>query len=152
VRLLLDEGGAVTVSVVALGEEPATANVHLSTERTFSGDVFLRHKTTRRELYEREYARARVEGLADVIFMNERGEVTEGAISNVFIRRDGKLLTPPLRSGVLPGVFRRHLLETDASVEERVLTLADFEAAESVFLGNSVRGLREVMLVKMGSA
>lgn len=147
VRLLLDEAGEVTVTAVVLGIDGPAAPVRLSAERTFSGDVFLRHKTTRRELYEREYARARTEGFADVIFMNERGEVTEGAISNVFIRREGKLLTPPLGSGVLPGVLRRHLLESDGSVEECVLTLADLAASEAVFLGNSVRGLREVTLV-----
>jgi para-aminobenzoate synthetase/4-amino-4-deoxychorismate lyase len=123
-----------------------TGRVRLSMERTSSADVFLRHKTTRRELYEREYARARADGFDEVIFRNERGEVTEGAISNVFVRRAGKLLTPPLRSGVLPGVFRRHLLESDASAEERVLTVEDLESGDAVFLGNSVRGLREVRL------
>ena len=88
-------------------------HIRLSSERTSSTDVFLRHKTTQRELYESQYAKCRADGFDEVIFLNERDEVTEGAISNIFIRRAGKLLTPPLSSGVLPGVFRRHILETD---------------------------------------
>ena len=148
VRLLLNEAGEVTVAAVKLSVEVSGwGRVRLSMERTSSTDVFLRHKTTRRELYEREYARARAEGFDEVIFLNERGEVTEGAISNVFIRRAGRLLTPPLRCGVLPGVLRRHLLESDASAEECVLTVEDLESAEAVFVGNSVRGLREVRLL-----
>jgi para-aminobenzoate synthetase/4-amino-4-deoxychorismate lyase len=149
VRLLLDGHGKMTVTSAVFAADQTVGRVGLSAERTFSGDVFLRHKTTRRELYEREYVRARADGLDEVIFLNERGEVTEGAISNVFIRQAGKLLTPPLRSGVLPGVFRRHLLETDAGAEERVLTVRDLETADAIFVGNSVRGLREVKLLKV---
>ena len=46
----------------------------------------------------------------DAIFCNTRGEVCEGARSNVYVERDGVLLTPPVSSGLLPGVMRRHLL------------------------------------------
>jgi para-aminobenzoate synthetase/4-amino-4-deoxychorismate lyase len=48
-------------------------------------------------------------GLMDVIFMNERQEVTEGAISNVIIERNGRFVTPPVTCGLLNGVYRRHL-------------------------------------------
>ncbi len=121
-----------------------TARIRLSPERTRSGDVFLRHKTSNRKFYDRQYAAAKASGFDDVIFMNERGEITEGAISNIFIRKAGRLLTPPLASGVLPGVFRRHLLETDTAAKENLLTIEDIETADAVFLGNSVRGLRQV--------
>ena len=57
---------------------------------------------------------------------------------------EGKLFTPPLSSGVLPGVFRRHLLEMDATSEERVLHLQDLESADGIFLCNAVRGMRQV--------
>jgi len=69
--------------------------------------------------------------------------LTEGAISNLFIRTEGQLLTPPVGCGALPGVFRRHLIES-GGCKERILTVRDIEAADGVFLGNSVRGLREV--------
>ncbi len=140
VRLLLDARGSTKITSTKLTEAPG-GRVKVSRERVDSGDVWLRHKTTERGLYDREFVAARAEGFDEVIFLNERGEITEGAISNVFVRVDGKLFTPPLESGVLPGIYRQHLLETGA--EERVLTLADLRGAE-VFLGNSVRGMWRV--------
>jgi para-aminobenzoate synthetase/4-amino-4-deoxychorismate lyase len=144
VRLLLDASSSITLSQVPLANGPAEVVATLSPHRVDSGDLFLRHKTTQRALYEGELARARNDGYDEVLFLNERGELTEGAISTLFIRRGGRLLTPPLSSGMLPGVLRRHILATDPTAEERVLCLDDLYAADSVFLGNSVRGLRKV--------
>jgi para-aminobenzoate synthetase / 4-amino-4-deoxychorismate lyase len=146
IRLLLDASGNTTLSHEHFTEdsESAALSAVLSPTSTNSTDVFLRHKTTNRERYNREYAQARADGFDEVIYINERGEVTEGAISNIFIRQDGKLLTPPLTSGVLPGIYRRHLLETNPAAEERVLTLRDLETAEAVFLCNALRGLRHI--------
>lgn len=154
VRLLLDEAGNLTISHAKYISNAAAqpGHIRLSPERTLSTDVFLRHKTTHRKLYESEYAKCRPDGFDEVIFLNERGEVTEGAISNMFIRRAGKLLTPPLSSGVLPGIFRRYLLETDTASEEGVLTLQDLESAEAIYLCNSLRGLREVKLSSIESS
>jgi para-aminobenzoate synthetase / 4-amino-4-deoxychorismate lyase len=146
VRLLLDSAGKITVTATACAPGQATGYVRLSPERVSSGDVFLRHKTTCRDRYERLYAEASAVGFDDVLFRNERGEMTEGAISNIFILRDGRLFTPPLSSGLLPGIFRRHLLEIDATAEERVLSLQDLESADGVFLCNAVRGMRQVRL------
>ena len=126
--------------------------VTLSPHRTNSADPFLRHKTTNRRLYTDELTRARAEGFDEVLFLNERSELTEGAISNLFIETPaspagaGKFLTPPLTSGVLPGVLRRHLLATLPTIEERVLTLADLQPSNTLWLGNSVRGLRKAIL------
>ena len=75
----------------------------------------------------------------DVVFLNERGEVAEGARSNVFLRRDGVFLTPPLSSGALPGVLRSELLSAGAA-REQVLMPADLENGE-LWMGNAVRGL-----------
>jgi para-aminobenzoate synthetase/4-amino-4-deoxychorismate lyase len=144
VRLLLDSSRCATLASSALGLEPCTVNVKLSSERTSSTDAFLRHKTTQREMYDRQYAEARANGFDEVIFTNEKGEVTEGAISNIFIEQSGKLITPPLTCGVLPGIMRRYLLETRATAEEGVLTIEDLKAADAVFLCNSVRGIRRV--------
>jgi para-aminobenzoate synthetase / 4-amino-4-deoxychorismate lyase len=143
VRLLLNAHGDASVESLPISTEESTIQVQLSKERTSSSNVFLRHKTTRREFYDREFAKARAQGFDEVIFTNERGEATEGTISNLFVEQSGKLLTPPLASGVLPGILRRHLLET-ARAEEQTLTLADLESAEAIFLGNSVRGLRRI--------
>ncbi|HSY36171.1 MAG TPA: aminodeoxychorismate synthase component I [Acidobacteriaceae bacterium] len=132
--------------------DPPTTTVTLSPHRTNSADLFLRHKTTHRNLYNEELTRARAEGFDEVIFLNERNELTEGAISNLFVKKpagpagEGKLLTPPLASGVLPGVMRRHLLETLPHAQEQILTLADLEPPNTLWLCSSVRGLRKANL------
>ena len=106
-----------------------------------SSDVFLYHKTTERQLYDGEWARMHdAYGADEVIFLNERGEVTEGSRTNIFARINGELLTPPLACGVLPGTFRIDVLES-GKAREAILTLDDLANAEEVFLGNSVRGL-----------
>jgi para-aminobenzoate synthetase/4-amino-4-deoxychorismate lyase len=146
VRLLLDPRGKMAITATAYRPDRSTGYVRLSSERTSSDDIFLRHKTTYRDRYERSYTEARADGFDEILFLNERGEVTEGAISNIFIQRGGRLFTPPLSSGVLPGVFRRHVLETNASAEEQVILLQDLESADGVFLCNAVRGIRQVNL------
>jgi para-aminobenzoate synthetase / 4-amino-4-deoxychorismate lyase len=141
IRLLVDLGGNLVVESSELLEQRPMGYVKISPHHTLSTDVFLRHKTTMRKMYDREHAEARADGFDDVLFINEKNEVTEGAISNIFIQRTGKLFTPPLSCGVLPGVFRRHLLATNPATEEKVLRLSDVETADAVFLSNSIRGL-----------
>jgi para-aminobenzoate synthetase/4-amino-4-deoxychorismate lyase len=147
VRLVLGPDGGTTLMSAVLDDEGEDGTVCLAAERVHSGNPLLGFKTTKRELFARLYEEARAAGHVDAILLNERGEVTEATRSNVFVRMGGKLLTPPLGSGLLPGVLRRHLLETEPGAEERVLTPRDLIAAEGVFLGNSVRGLRQVVLV-----
>lgn len=153
IRLLLDSSGNLTVAHENFVPEPesTTISVVLSATPTSSTDIFLRHKTTNRERYNLEYAQARSEDFDEVIFVNERGEVTEGAISNIFIQHAGKLLTPPLSSGALPGIYRLYLLETNPTAEERVLTLQDLEAADAVFLCNALRGMRKVTRLSLAA-
>ncbi len=69
---------------------------------------------------------------------NEQGEATETTIANLVVAQDGRLITPPVASGLLPGVFRRHLLES-GEIAEAVVTLDDLRRAERVFAVNSVR-------------
>jgi len=135
VRLSLDEAGSHQAVAVPLPPNPGHWSWRLSPERTQSKDLLLRHKTSWREIYDREAARA---GTDDVIFRNERDEITEGARSNVFVRRADMLLTPPLECGVLDGCLRAELIERKLAREER-LTVEDLKG--EVFLGNSLRGL-----------
>ena len=116
--------------------ENAIWTVAVAERRFDSTEPLLRHKTTRREIYETELARSNAD---EVLFLNEREEVCEGARANVFLAREGVLLTPPLSSGLLPGTLRAHLLR-EGRAREAVLRLADFEGAE-FYMGNSVRGL-----------
>jgi para-aminobenzoate synthetase/4-amino-4-deoxychorismate lyase len=146
VRLTLDPRGQIALTHALLTPSSTECRVTIARERTLSTDVFLRHKTTHRPLYDRLFAEAQRAGFDEILFLNERDEVTEGAISNLFVRIDGRLCTPPLASGVLPGVFRRHLLEAIPSAEERSLTLANLRSANEIYLCNSVRGLRKAVV------
>ena len=147
VRVLLAKDGDVTVETAEIGPSPghAVATVAVSKLRTGPDDIFLYHKTTNRELYDAEYKRYRAKGYFDVIFLTETGEVTEGAIANIVIKKNGRLYTPPLSSGLLPGVFRDYLIKR-GRIKEKKIFLKDLRKADKIFLCNSVRGLVEVKL------
>jgi para-aminobenzoate synthetase/4-amino-4-deoxychorismate lyase len=149
IRLLVNDEGNITMTHTALAEESRPWAVRVSPHRVNSKDVLLRHKTTQRKLYDSEYTRAHKDGFDEVLFLNEREELSEGAISTLFVKLGGRLVTPPLASGVLPGVLRRHILETEPNAMERPLFLEDLHAAEAIFLGNSVRGLRRVARIEI---
>lgn len=147
VRLLLDSKGAVSLENHKLEDLPLLqATVAISSLKTDSCDIFLYHKTTNRCLYDSEFKKASSQGLADVIFLNERDEVTEGAISNVFVLKNDMLYTPPVSCGLLPGVYRQYTLETCDNASEKVLKVDDLLNADKIFISNAIRGLREVRL------
>ena len=102
------------------------------------GDWRLRHKTTDRSFHAEALAIAQARGARDALFVREDGLVTEGTFTNVFVERDGKLLTPPTALGLLPGILRAELL-AQGRAEEAELTLA--ELANGFFIGNALRGL-----------
>lgn len=147
VRLLLSRSGAISITSEPAVAFSGAASLLVASQRTDSSNVFLRHKTTERSLYNDVFADARSRGFADALFLNERGEVTEGAIHNVMIAKDGRFRTPPKRCGLLPGVYRQHLLARHPEIQEAVLTLEDLLTADRVFIFNSVRGLRGVRIV-----
>ena len=76
----------------------------------------------------------------EVLFVNQYGRLTEGSRTNIFLRRDGRLITPPLRDGVLDGCLRRELIE-ERRCEECEIYPRDLANADEVLLGNSLRGL-----------
>jgi para-aminobenzoate synthetase / 4-amino-4-deoxychorismate lyase len=140
VRLTLDDVGP-DVTAVPLPLNPPVFRFAIAPERLDSQSLWLVHKTTNRAFYDEPRQRAHANhGVDEVVFLNERGELTEGSITNLFIDRAGMLLTPPLSSGLLPGTLRAELVTSGKAVEQ-VLMLDDLEAAEAIWLGNSVRGL-----------
>jgi para-aminobenzoate synthetase/4-amino-4-deoxychorismate lyase len=151
VRLSLKRTGHCSCEALQLQpQEPATAlQVMLSSERTNSHNCMYYHKTTDRALYDRASRFAQEHGYADVIFLNEKGEVTEGATNNLFIERDGFLLTPPLCCGLLGGIYRQSLLEKNQRAREETLFLEDLLTAEKIYLCNAIRGLRSVKLGRL---
>jgi para-aminobenzoate synthetase/4-amino-4-deoxychorismate lyase len=160
VRLVLAKDGRITLSSLpcdaplftqlSMSQFPEASDCPLVDFSPHPVDVkspWLYYKTTMRGLYDAQYKEANRNGLFDYIFCNSDGEVTEGCITNIIIFRQGMYMTPPVTSGLLAGVMRKHILE-DARVPvvERILTRQDVASAEAIFLCNSVRGLVRVKL------
>jgi len=140
VRLTLDEAGHFECETHPLGLVPPQWSFAISPQRVYSGDELLRHKTTWRDTFDAE--RLRLEGYLgadEALFLNERGELTEGSRTSLFVRRGRRLLTPALSCGLLDGVLRRALLDA-GECEEAVLMPCDLATADEVLLGNSLRG------------
>ncbi len=137
-RLTLDAAGRIEVQAAALPAGKPEWRVGLAAERLASGDPWLTVKSTNRAAY--DAARASLpDGLDEVIFRNERGEVCDGSITTVFFDQGEGLCTPPLNCGLLPGVLRAEMLAAGAA-REAVLLAADL-AEVRLWLGNSLRGL-----------
>ena len=108
----------------------------------------LQHKTSFRKIYSEAYSCFSALGYYDVIFCNEYGVVTEGTFNNIFLEKDGVMYTSPVDSGLLPGVFRQYLLESDqCNTAEKNINLNDILNADKIFLTNAIRGLTQVEFV-----
>ncbi len=143
-RLAIDAAGQVAVTHHPLPPNPDSWGVVVSDLRLNSGDPWLRIKTSHRTVYDR--ARAGLSaGVDEAILLNERGEVCEGTITSLFLRRGDRLLTPPLSCGLLPGVLRRSLIEAGRAEEARLMP-DDLHDGE-IFMGNALRGLTPARLV-----
>ncbi len=140
-RLTLEKSGMVDIKVEILSEDLALpVKITISEKRTDKNDQFLYHKTTERALYDQELSKYRERGFFEVIFENQHGEITEGAVTNIVIQEGKKLFTPPVSSGLLPGVYREHLFAVgDPKIEEKVLFREDLVKAEHIYVVNSVR-------------
>ena len=133
-RVTLDGAGLLALERALLPPAKTEWRVGLASDRLTSTDPWLQHKTTRRGVY--DAARASLaEGLDEVIFLNERGEVCEGTITTVFFDKGQGMRTPPLTCGVLPGVLRAEM-----AVCEEVLLAEDLPKTH-LWLGNALRGL-----------
>jgi len=139
VRLHLGQSGALAIELKPMPvPQDGPVQCRLVPMQADKADFRLHHKTSDRRVYQvASEDGAPGEGVHP-IFVDSEGFITEGAIWNVFVERDGKLLTPPLARGVLPGVLRAELLESGRAVEAD-LTADDL--AGGFLVGNSVRGL-----------
>jgi len=140
VRLTLDMEGNIKIEFRILEDLNSLIKIKISPTKIDPDNVYLYHKTTRRDIYDKERIEALEEGFFDVIYMNTKGQITEGAISNIFLLLDNHLYTPPVKCGLLSGVLRRDLLDS-GRVCEKTLYLKDLKRSEKVFIGNSLRGL-----------
>ncbi|MBS9721014.1 aminotransferase class IV family protein [Tianweitania sp. BSSL-BM11] len=142
VRLTLDREGnleTTTQRFFPLAKDTIWT-LHLAATKLPSHDPLLAHKTSRRTLYETARAEFAAHEAQEVLLCNERGELCEGTITNLFVDEgDGRLATPPLDCGLLGGVLRAELLQSGRAVE-RVLFPHDLQN-NRIYVGNSLRGL-----------
>ena len=144
VRLVVTKEGRVRLEAEALpSPDPTPPRVTVAPGPLDPANPFLYHKTTNRGLY--EAARTACPGYDDVLLFNEKGEVTESTIANLAVEIEGKLCTPPVQCGLLPGTLRAELLERGELVE-RVIMTKEVLRSPRVFLLNSVRGRYRVQV------
>jgi 4-amino-4-deoxychorismate lyase len=151
VRLELDVRGEIRCEAQRFTPiEPDTVwRVAIAREtRLDSREPLLRHKTNRRLRYDQARAEFGSEICEEVVLLNEAGMVCEGTITNLFVGGgDGLLLTPALRCGLLPGILREEMIEAGRA-EEVELSVAALQDSESLFVGNSLRGLIGARIVQ----
>jgi para-aminobenzoate synthetase/4-amino-4-deoxychorismate lyase len=153
IRIRLERSGAFMVQCFPLQPPPSrTVKLLFGADWDFapqhSSNPMLLHKSSLRDEYDRGWQFAESKGAFDLLFINERGELTEGGRTNLFLRLENRWWTPPLTSGVLPGIMRSILLEAiDFDANEKVLFPKDLFQAEEILLCNSLRGAMKAELI-----
>ncbi|MCF7805882.1 MAG: aminodeoxychorismate synthase component I [Candidatus Marinimicrobia bacterium] len=147
VRVTLSRTGRISAKYLPMPKTGGTTPVKVGIAEypIDESDPFLYHKTSYREIYEK--AKHSVPDCGDVILWNSREEITESTIANVVIQLEGRLITPPVESGLLPGTFRQYLLDK-GEIGENTVTVDILQQAERIYLINSVRKWRQASLVK----
>lgn len=139
VRLLLGRTGAVAIETAALPNAPtAPVPVAIVPLPVAASDFRLRHKTTDRAFYDESRARMAGTGAFEVVFADADGFLTEGSFTSLFVHKGGRLVTPPLARGLLPGVLRAEMLATNKAEEGDVVPQ---DLAGGFYIGNALRGL-----------
>jgi para-aminobenzoate synthetase/4-amino-4-deoxychorismate lyase len=133
-RLVLSRTGALAIETRPLPPAPAEpVRVAASPLPVDPSDFRLRHKTSDRRFYDEARGNC-----FERVFLDPDGFVTEGSFTNVFVERDGRLLTPPLSRGLLPGILRQRLIEEGRALEA---DLREDDLRRGFLIGNSLRGL-----------
>lgn len=150
VRLCLTVDGEAQVTTTLF--QPLSADrqwtLTIAKTRLNSADPLLRHKTTRRAIYETARAEFGPTQVDEVLLLNEKDELCEGTFTSLFVDMgDGLLLTPPLECGLLNGLLRQALLQNDQA-KTTILTIQHVQDAKAVFVGNSLRGLIRARLAQ----
>lgn len=148
VRLLMSFRGKVEITTTPFTPlaEDTVWRLRMAGTRLSSDDPMYRHKITRRDVYEAARAEFPAEDADEVLLLNERGEICEGTITNVFIEQaDGLLITPPISCGLLPGILRADLIRTGRA--KSGLMKPEDLAGRNLFVGNSLRGLIRAELI-----
>lgn len=143
IRMALDSAGDIEITSREFIAQKSPVVLLLSDDKTDSQDRFLFHKTTNRSLYDNAYKQARESGYFDMLFTNEKGNITETSIANIFFRKGEQWFTPPITDGLLPGVWRSEFLKKE-NVLERSISINNLDSYDEIIIANSVRGIIEV--------
>lgn len=143
-RITLNKAGRLNHLLSQIVEKKNKIRLIVSEQKVNTKNRFQYFKTTNRQLYDSEYKKYSKLDYFDVLFFNEKNELAESSISNVFIEKDGIIYTPPLSSGILNGVCRSNMLKNNPKIIERKLFLEDLINADKIVLTNSVR--KEIMV------
>ncbi len=143
-RLILDLNGDFQVQIKNLDNQNLK-KVLISNDFVNSKDPLLYHKTTHRPWYQKTMEKIAKNEVFDEIFFNEKGELTEGARSNIVLKIDGNFYTSPVKCGLLNGILRQKMIN-DGKIIEKVLYKNDLFNAEKIYCINSIRGKTEVEL------
>ena len=146
VRLLLDKTGDLKIENIPIqpSDNPRPIRLQRCPYPVQSQNPFLYHKTTNRTVY--EDARSAAKDCDDVILWNERGEITETSRSNLAVKIDHKMCTPPVACGLLKGTYRDYLLDLERITEKEIL-VSDIDDNTEIFVMNSVRKLQRAILI-----
>ena len=140
VRITLNKWGKVKYDFTYKTLIPDFVKIIISEKTINSENKFQYFKTTNRKLYNSELANYNRAGYFEVLFFNEKEELAEGTTTNIFIKKNNIWLTPPVTSGLLPGIYRNHFLSNQKDAKETIITINDLLNADEVILTNSVRG------------
>lgn len=155
VKISLNAANGLTFSHAALDALPDGQSVLLADTVLPRRDYLRRFKTDRRATYDAAWQAAAQQGAFDALFFNEDGWLLEGGRSNVFIKHQGRWLTPALDLDILNGVMRQAVLADPQthlgadSVAEARISRAMLAEAEEIRLSNALRG---VFAVKLGGS
>jgi len=142
VRVELFENGEFKVestSLDFLGWGKDLLNIKISKHIIDTKNVFQYHKTINRNLYNQEFKSAICAGFDEVLFFNEHDNIAECAISNIFLKINNKWLTPNIKSGLLPGIWRQKMI-IELNAIETTINREKLSDATEIIIGNSVRG------------
>jgi len=139
IKLILNKWGRIQIETSNLPSAEKIVKIIISEKRISTQNKFQYFKTTNRKLYDDEYQKYSAKGFFDVIFLNEKDEVAEGSITNVFVKKGNSWFTPPLTSGILNGIYRGYFLKKRLNTKEKILSIDDLLNADEVKVVNSVR-------------
>ena len=142
-RLLASRRGSIAIEVRGYRTWPeAIMHVAVVSRDATAEDLRLRHKTTDRSIYRDALRRG---GTFEVLMTDDQGFLTEGCFSTIFVERGDKLVTPPLRRGLLPGILRQSLIDMGEAVEA---DLRPHDLEGGFFIGNAARGMVAASLAR----